>query len=178
MRVSTRSILAVAGIVSAALIALPGCGGDNDTPAPAGHALVPGPGALPDTAAVDSTALDAAAPAAEPAAETAAPQTIAPAGEQPRRTEPPRTTDVARKPAPGGAFSLQLGSFRSLDNARRLVGRVEALGYAPVLESVVIGGETHHRVVLRGLPDRAEAAAVGERLRSELGITYLIRQSD
>jgi cell division septation protein DedD len=176
MRVSTRSILAVAGLVSAALIALPGCGGGDDTPAPAGHALVPGPGALPDTAAVDTTALDDALPAAETSA--AAEPVLAPAGEQPRRTEPPRSADVARKPAPGGAFSLQLGSFRSLDNARRLVGRVENLGYAPVLESVVIGGETHHRVVLRGLPDRAEAASVGERLRSELGITYLIRQSD
>jgi len=90
----------------------------------------------------------------------------------------PRPRDAAREPTADGAFSLQLGSFRSLDNARALLARIETLGYEPVLESVVLGGQTYHRVLLRGLADRAAASRTGEALRAELGITYLIRQSD
>ncbi|MBE0566782.1 MAG: SPOR domain-containing protein, partial [Krumholzibacteria bacterium] len=102
---------------------------------------------------------------------------VPPPATGPRR-EPPRTADQARLAVPGGTYSLQLGSFRSLDNARSLGARVEALGYAPVLESAVVGGQTYHRVLLRGLADRTEASRTGERLRSELGVTYLIRQGD
>ncbi|MCB1184524.1 SPOR domain-containing protein, partial [bacterium] len=50
------------------------------------------------------------------------------------------------------------------------------LGYAPVMEVATLGGQTYHRVVLPGLADRAAAERLGERLRAELGITYLIRR--
>ena len=101
-----------------------------------------------------------------------------PAAKPAARAAAPRTADAARQAAAGGTFALQLGSFRNLDNARALSARVEALGYAPVLESAVVGGQTYHRVVVTGLPDRAAASRTGEKLRAELGVTYLIRQSD
>ncbi|HPF69872.1 MAG TPA: SPOR domain-containing protein [Candidatus Krumholzibacteria bacterium] len=176
MQVHMRMTLAAAALVAGSLVAAGGCGGGNQQDAPPATALVPGAQATADTlAAPDSTSL-AAGTMAEPA--VTATLNAAPSRATAETVGAPRGTDVARKPAPGGTWALQIGSFRSLDNARRLVERANALGYRPVLESVVIGGETHHRVVLRGLPDRAEAASVGERLRSELGITYLIRQSD
>lgn len=164
-------------LLAGALLAAAGCGGDKDTgeglPA---RGLVPGAVQLDDTAATDTAALAdpyAAPTEAAPAAEALVP----PPSTTPRR-EPPRSADQARQAAPGGTFSLQLGSFLSLDNARSLAARIEALGYAPDLESAVVGGQTYHRVLLSGLADRTEASRTGERLRSELGVTYLIRQGD
>ncbi len=75
-----------------------------------------------------------------------------------------------------GTYSLQLGSFRSAENARAEAERIAALGHAPVVEVASLGGQTYHRVVLRGLADRNEAERLGENIRSQLGITYLIRQ--
>lgn len=75
-----------------------------------------------------------------------------------------------------GDYSLQLGSFRSAENARRQADRLRELGYEPELEVASLGGQTYHRVVLRGFPERAEAERLGEHIRSQLGITYLIRQ--
>ncbi len=167
-------------LLAALALAVGGCGGGKDDKAePPARTLVPA--AMP---AADSTALAVAAADAGAVADTVAAgpvdeaMTPPPARATTSRTAPPRTTDLARQAAPGGTFSLQLGSYRNLDNARAQAARIEALGYTPVLESAVVGGQTHHRVLLRGLADRAEAARVGERLRTELGITYLIRQSD
>ena len=75
-----------------------------------------------------------------------------------------------------GAFSLQLGSFRSAENARAQADRITGLGYAPVVEVATLAGHTYHRVVLHGLPDRDEAERLGEKIRSQLGVTYLIRR--
>lgn len=174
-----RSFSLVLLLGAGLLLAAAGCGGDKQPEAGQQAAtLVPG-GVQPadstgfvDTAG-DSLGLDEIG-AEQPEAVLTPPPTATPTV----RTTAPRTVDAARQAAPGGTFALQLGSFRNLDNARALSARVEALGYTPVLESAVVGGQTYHRVILRGLPDRAAAAGTGERLRAELGITYLIRQSD
>lgn len=178
VRARAAAVLSVV-LLSGVLLAAVGCGGDKDKDQAEGlpaRDLVPGAVQLGDTAATDPAAL-AAPYAAEPAAAPAAEALVPPPATGPRR-EPPRTADQARLAVPGGTYSLQLGSFLSLDNARSLGARVEALGYAPVLESAVVGGQTYHRVLLRGLADRTEASRTGERLRSELGVTYLIRQGD
>ena len=87
---------------------------------------------------------------------------------------PPSLTSTQKDP---GAYSLQLGSFGNLENARRQADRLRDNGYDPVLETSVLGGQTYHRVVLRGLPDKSAASALGERIHAELGITYLVRQN-
>jgi DedD protein len=78
--------------------------------------------------------------------------------------------------AADGPFSLQLGSFSSADNADRQANRIRDMGYNPGVEVATLGGQTYHRVVLRGLADRDEAERLGEHIRSQLEITYLIRQ--
>ena len=174
-----RSVGLVLLLGAGLLLAAAGCGGDKEPEAGRQAAtLVPGGLQPADSsgfaaAAGDSLGLDEAV-AEQPQAVLTPP----PAAKPTARTAAPRTADAARQAAPGGTFALQLGSFRNLDNARALSARAEALGYAPVLESAVVGGQTYHRVILRGLPDRAAASSTGERLRAELGITYLIRQSD
>ncbi len=161
------------------MLAVCGCGGDKQPEAGRQpSALVPGGLQPADStgyadAAADSLGLDEVV-SDNPQAVLTPP----PAARPTARAAAPRTADAARQSAAGGSFALQLGSFRNLDNARALSARVEALGYAPVLESAVVGGQTYHRVVVTGLPDRAAASRTGEQLRAELGITYLIRQSD
>jgi len=77
-----------------------------------------------------------------------------------------------------GAYSLQLGSFTNLDNARKQADRISALGYAPVIEESNLGGQTYHRVMLRGVGDMAEASRLGEHIHSEIGIAYLVRRAN
>ncbi len=79
--------------------------------------------------------------------------------------------------AGGGAYSLQLGSFRRLANAEQLADRVRELGYPARLEEAEVGGLTYHRVFIRGLDSRVAAESLGEELHSGLGIDYLVRRS-
>ena len=174
-------------LVLIGVLLLAGCGKDDKgldrgrLPAYTPQSAFPTDSATVDTTLGGGTAAADTATASKPAATTTSTPsaTLAAPPQGGASAEPaPRPQDAARKPAAGGRYSLQLGSFRSLDNARALATRVEALGYEPVLESVVLGGDTHHRVLLRGLADRADASRTGETLRAKLGITYLIRQSD
>ena len=76
-----------------------------------------------------------------------------------------------------GTYSLQLGSFTNLGNARLQADRIKALGYSPVIEETVLAGETYHRVMLPKVGDMAEASRLGELIRSELDIAYLVRRA-
>ncbi|MFT5315619.1 MAG: cell division septation protein DedD [Candidatus Krumholzibacteriia bacterium] len=90
-----------------------------------------------------------------------------------------KTTQMAAKKetssAAEGEFSVQIGSFRSADNAKALVERVNDLGYSPEVEVASLGGQTYHRVIVKGLVSRQAAERCGEKIRSSEGITYLIR---
>ncbi len=77
-----------------------------------------------------------------------------------------------------GAYSLQLGSFTNLANARNQADRIKALGYAPVIEESNLGGQIYHRIMLRGVGDMAEASRLGEHIHSKLGIAYLVRRGN
>ena len=87
-------------------------------------------------------------------------------------SRPPTTVSTGE-----GSYSLQLGSFTNLANARKQVDRLSALGYAPVIEQSDLGGQIYHRVMLRGVGDMAEASRLGEYIHSELGIAYLVRRA-
>jgi cell division septation protein DedD len=75
------------------------------------------------------------------------------------------------------AYSLQLGSFTNLDNARQQADRIKAMGYSPVIEETVLAGQTYHRVLLRNVGDMAKASRLGEHIHSELDIAYLVRRA-
>lgn len=77
-----------------------------------------------------------------------------------------------------GDYSLQLGSFTNLENARNQADRISALGYAPTIEESNLGGQVYHRVMLRGVGDMAEASRLGELIHSKLGIAYLVRRGN
>ncbi len=130
-------------------------------------------GTLPATEGVrdDSSTQEQAAVEAVPEIKAAPPETeTAPATSVSRPSTTVSTGD--------GSYSLQLGSFTNLANARKQVDRLSALGYAPVIEESDLGGQIYHRVMLRGVGDMAETSRLGEYIHSELGIAYLVRRGN
>ncbi len=133
----------------------------------------PGTGTLPDAEGVSE----------DPTGEK---QAVPPAGAELKAA--PKKSEVAPGPAASrpatsvssgdSGFSLQLGSFTNLANARKQVDRISALGYNPVIEESDLGGQTYHRVMLRGVGDMAEASRLGEYIHSEIGIAYLVRRGE
>lgn len=177
-------------LLLALAIAAPGCGGGDEEEAEEVPRTALVPGALDDTlhATTDTTAWHSMAGTGEDdAVLPTGDSTTGDSGEaahdapEPEVLESVATRDEPAadqaSPAETGAFSLQLGSFQDLGNARRQAELLRKNGYDPVLETSTLGGQTYHRVVLRGLPDRSAASALGERIHAELGITYLVRQN-
>ncbi len=183
-------VIALSVVIAAGLLA--GCGG-KDEPEPAAQAKQP-VGMVPVEKGLEAgqTAADTAATAGSDARETGtsatggvlqAPATVEAALKSTATKAEVSDDSAARNPLSRpqlsngtGAYSLQLGSFRSEENAWAQVLRIQELGYKPTVEVASLAGQTYHRVVLRGLADRNEAERLGEHVRSELGITYLIRQ--
>ncbi len=160
---------------------LAGCGGQDEPEPearPASQAMVP---AGTDTTAVDTAVADVLTDPQNPGtSETDAVPTDAPEAtlHEPLRAETaePVAHSRTKVTAGTGEYSLQLGSFRSAANARAEVERIAAFGHTTEVEVATLGGQTYHRVVLRGLADRAAAERLGEDISSQLGITYLIRR--
>jgi cell division septation protein DedD len=174
-------------VVAAALVLIAGCGGQEESEPPAQSSLpgmVPARGDSNATGTLRAAAGDSQGPGTS--LTTGVQDSIAAEKAALRPTAPESQTGAtaaARSPfhrpqvrSGEGSFGLQLGSFRSVENAQAQAERLRKLGYKPVLEVASLGGQTYHRVVLRGLPDRAEAERLGEHIRSQTGITYLIRQ--
>ncbi len=181
----------------AAPVVMSGCGGGDQEEAATQQkprALVPG--AESDSVVVDTSAVSNTEDAYEagtlsgaegvsedPASEVKAPLETRDeirATPAQKEAQPARTSTETRKAKSesggGGAYSLQLGSFTNLDNARKQADRISALGYAPVIEESNLGGQIYHRVMLLGVGDMAEASRLGEHIHSELDIAYLVRR--
>ncbi len=103
--------------------------------------------------------LAAATPAAPPAAAPAAAAGGAP-------TPAPAPAPAARGGhANAGGWSVQLGLFARRDNAERLRAAAEAKGFAASLSAA--DGNGRYRVRVGGLPDRAAAQTLQQRLRAQ-----------
>lgn len=191
------SLFLILALCVAAMMILAGCGGGDKEEAATQQkpqALVPG--AESDSAAVDTSAvanMEASYEAgtlsgAEGVSEKPVPEEKSSldtvdeikATPVPAETQPTRASTESRKvksaSGGGGAYSLQLGSFTNLDNARKQADRISAMGYSPVIEESNLGGQIYHRVMLLGVGDMAEASRLGEHIHSELDIAYLVRR--
>ena len=189
-RRSLSLVLALAFAV-AVLFVLSGCGqGNQDEEAvePEPGALVPG-GTL-DTTVVDTTAevvsesayvagtlteTDGVSEDSDPT-EQAAPVPEIKEVRNVEKVEEAQTRPSTAKLSSDGAYNLQLGSFTNQANARNQADRISELGYSPVIEESNLGGQTYHRVMLRGVGDMDEASRLGELIHSKLGIAYLVRR--
>jgi len=167
-----------------ALVVLSGCGNggeEEEAVQQKPQALVPG--GTPDTTVVDtaSAVVDESAYVAGTLSdpdgvtqESAARETAEPAADAVKTENRPATSVQSND----GLYSLQLGSFTNLENARNQAERIRALGYAPAIEESNLGGQIYHRVMLNGVGDMAEASRLGEHIHSKLGIAYLVRRGN
>ena len=174
-------------IAVALCVAFCGCGkGGEDTEAvqEKPRALVPGGAGdttvvdIADTSVSESAYVAGTLTGSDGVREEPVPAELkAPATEvkEVRKTESRPPTPVQSS---DGAYSLQLGSFTNLENARNQADRISALGYAPAIEESDLGGQIYHRIMLRGVGDMAEASRLGELIHSKLGIAYLVRRGN
>ncbi len=193
------SLFLILALCVAATMILAGCGGGDKEEAATQQkpqALVPG--AESDSAAVDTSAVAnmegsyeaGTLSGAEGVSEKPVQQekSSLDSGDEikatpvPAKTQPARASTETRKVESGsggaGTYSLQLGSFTNLDNARKQADRISALGYSPVIEESNLGGQIYHRIMLLGVGDMAEASRLGEHIHSELDIAYLVRRAN
>ena len=126
------------------------------------------------TAPLQSTPASIAASLPAEAAEETSPSATPPAAAAPVATAPVARVPVAVRPAaapPGGAhtavpgWSVQLGLFASHDNAERLQHTAQGKGFAAILSDRDARG--FYSVHVTGLPDRAAALALQQRLRDQ-----------
>ncbi len=87
----------------------------------------------------------------------------------------PEPDDKKAKPVPEGVYYLQVGSFRSLDDANGRRARVILLGTEASIQSVVIDRDTWHRVRVGPYKDLARLREVRQRLRDNKIETLLVR---
>ena len=130
-------------------------------------------------------------PATDQGPEAAQPAKTQPAKTQPVKTQPvkmatasPAASKPPRKPAPRPAkpvsmqktdWAVQLGSFSSQQNARRLAGEVGGHGFSVFLMSLDRSGKKLYRVRVGPLKTRAEATELATRLK-KLGYSGQVTQ--
>ncbi len=102
------------------------------------------------------------APVSDPVRE---PSQVKPAAVKPAATPPqPASQSKDSAPAAASGWYVQLGSFSSEANAKRLAAQVNALGWDAQLSAHTSGGKSMHRVRVGPVPTRSKADA----LRAEL----------
>jgi len=93
----------------------------------------------------------------------------------PNREIEQRARDNPDQPATpaGGSYLIQVGSFRSADDAEALKARLAMLGLVAQTRAVTVNGETWHRVRL-GPYDTARAADSARRQLRENGFDSMV----
>ncbi len=118
------------------------------TEPPATHAP-----AAPPRAEPGATARALAAPAARPATGPAA------------RT--PNDRPAGKAPARADTWAVQLGSFRSEANARKLSDRLQKLGFQPFVERITVNTQSVFRVRVGPERERRKAEALRAEIRNQ-----------
>jgi DedD protein len=145
-----------------------------------GHEVAPGAAVEPASSAAASPGTVPPSPASAPGATTPAAASAAPPSDAARPVEaqpaeaplesaaPPPTFEVtAAKPAAaGGVWAVQLGSFKSRDNAERLLRQLKAQGFAAYELSGGVGPALRYRVRVGPMVDHGAAAQALAKLKS------------
>ncbi|MFH1843151.1 MAG: SPOR domain-containing protein [bacterium] len=121
--------------------------------------------------------------AATSAGETVASPSATEPESQALEPDPSRSSAVsaAGEPTPlqrtgSGHYHLQVGSFRSMENAEVRLGRLASFGVEAEIVNATVNGTLYHRVMIKHLDSLQEAQDLGRQLERELGVTYLIRK--
>jgi cell division septation protein DedD len=157
---------------------------------PTGSAAGAGPGTSAESinvapASGDAAPAKSAASAGQPTASPASAGQGSPPGPAlatPAAASPGQTAAAAAaagstaQPTPqAGNFSLQLGAFLDAANAKLLVGRLAAAGYAPVsIDAPDSGGHVWHYVRLGAFADQYAASLSAAEVLAQTGIAAVI----
>lgn len=128
-----------------------------------------------DNAAPEVTDIEASKPAPPPEPEPAQPKPVQQA------TESPKSSDEANAEftrSLEGAWVVQLGSFGSGDNARRLRDKVREKGYSSHLQEVVRGDNTLTRVFSGPFAEKSKAEAAKRALDKAFSLNSLVTSGD
>lgn len=89
--------------------------------------------------------------------------------EAPKSSLPqPETIEAFKRASPQGQFTLQIGSYTSIQDAKDQVDAVEALGLKPYLRSAEVRGRGQwYRIYLGGYETKEQAQAAGEKYRGQ-----------
>ncbi len=135
----------------------PALTGDTGRPAkpPAAHTTAPAP-APPATSAPGAETRALATPAARPA--------TGPADVEAARTrkDPPAGNESA-----GTTWAIQLGSFNSEANAKKLRDRLQKLGFQPFVERITVKTRSVFRVRVGPERERHQAEALRAKIRKQ-----------
>jgi len=142
-------------------------------PAVPAPASVPGEAAAPQASVAQPPAANPQPPTARPnnvaTAPAAKPQPTQPVHADAARSESPSASGPsappAAKPAAGGNFVVQLGTFGQRENADRLVREMNAKGFAAFVVPISSNGHDLYRVRVGPTRDRASAEALAAQLK-------------
>jgi len=76
--------------------------------------------------------------------------------------------EVAPNPLPTTGWSIQVGSYPTLEESQTEVARWKELGQKPYVVTASVDGEVWYRVRLSGLSDKAQAEALKETLQGQM----------
>ncbi len=110
-------------------------------------------------------------PTAEPVEEPGPPAPVPPVRRPAADGDAPAVTLT---PASASGWAVQVGSFTSETNARRLVELLKDAGYPAFVLRGVVNGRVMFRVRVGPEPDKARAEALAERLRADRQQTQLV----
>lgn len=87
--------------------------------------------------------------------------------------------EAAHRPSPEGPFTLQIGSYPTVKEAKDQVDSMEALGLKPHLRAAQVKGKGKwYRVYLGGFESKEDADKAGNRYRSQHMIeTYIVSKN-
>lgn len=130
-------------------------GAQDTTPAPVDQVAVSSPDPVESADGTDGTEIESIGEAAGGIAA------------EPRRSAPP--PDVAQQ-----TWAVQVGSFTSESNARRLEELLKASDYPAFVMRSVVQGRVMYRVRVGPEPDRVSAELLADRLRADRQSTQLV----
>ncbi len=145
----------------------------------------PGPAAGKETPVVTQAETPADIPA-RPAAKTPAGQAAAPRKTEspppsPRRAETVQASEGEAGPRLKAGWVVQVGSFSSRRNARRLRDRLDKAGFESFLGEFRMDGRPAYRVLVGPVARQDEAQVLHARLRKQAGVKGIVmryRQGD
>lgn len=122
-----------------------------------------------EPASVDLTESQQTADAAQPEVAVRAPAQAVPPNDEPA-AKPARSVPAAKtQTAAEAAWTVQVGSFSSSDNAEGLAGKLKQQGHAAFVSEFRDAKGMHYRVRVGGFADRDAAQVKADQLRKSTG---------